>query len=251
MQLAPHEPPHGVPSGAFAKPHTPVVGSHAPTEHAAPAGHVVGFVPTHAPFWHESVCVHALLSLHVVPLAASGLLHLPVVLSHLPARWQPSCAVHVTAAPAHLPFVQTSVVVQRSPSSHDVPSVFEGFEHTPVVGSHVPAVWHVSSATHVTVAPLVHAPALHVSFVVQPLPSLHTLPSGFAGLLHVPVVGSHVPALWHWSCAVHVTLVPVHAPLLHASLVVHALPSSHDVPSAFGEYVHCPDVGSHVPPVWH
>jgi hypothetical protein len=50
MQLAPHDAPHAVPSGAFAKPHIPVIGSHAPTVHAAPAGHVVGFAPTHTPF---------------------------------------------------------------------------------------------------------------------------------------------------------------------------------------------------------
>jgi hypothetical protein len=32
--------------------------------------HVIGFVPTHVPFEHESVCVHALLSSHGIPLVA-------------------------------------------------------------------------------------------------------------------------------------------------------------------------------------
>ena len=33
-----------------------------------------------------------------------------------------------------------------------------GFEHTPVAGSHVPALWHASSAVHVTAGPDAHAP---------------------------------------------------------------------------------------------
>jgi hypothetical protein len=39
------------------------------------------------PDWQMSVRVHALPSLHVVPLAAVGLLHVPVVVLHAPATW--------------------------------------------------------------------------------------------------------------------------------------------------------------------
>ena len=38
-----------------------------PTWQVAGAGHVTGFAPVQVPFWHVSVCVHALPSLHVVP----------------------------------------------------------------------------------------------------------------------------------------------------------------------------------------
>jgi hypothetical protein len=47
--------------------------------------HTTEFVPVHAPLWHVSVCVHALPSLHAVPLAAVGLEHAPVSLLHVPA----------------------------------------------------------------------------------------------------------------------------------------------------------------------
>ena len=59
-----------------------------------------------------------------------------------------------------------------------------------------------------------HAPPVHASVCVQALPSLHGAPSGLGGFEHAPVDGLHVPAVWHWSCAVHVT----GAPLLHAPL---------------------------------
>jgi hypothetical protein len=41
--------------------------------------------------------------------------------------------------PTQLPLWQESVWVQASPSLHDVPSPFTGFEQAPVAGSQVPA----------------------------------------------------------------------------------------------------------------
>ena len=52
----------------------------------------------HAPLWHVSVCVHALPSLHAVPLASGGLEHSPVAGLHVPTAWHWSLAVHWTAA---------------------------------------------------------------------------------------------------------------------------------------------------------
>jgi len=43
-------------------------------------------------------------------------------------------------APVQVPDWQVSVCVQALPSLQAVPSAFAGFEQTPVVGSHVPAV---------------------------------------------------------------------------------------------------------------
>src|SRR5438874_2651999 len=65
-----------------------------------------------------------------------------------------------------------------------------------------------------------------VSVCVQALPSLQGAPSGLAGLLQVPVAGLQVPAVWHWSEAVHTTgSVPTQVPGGQASERVHALPS--------------------------
>jgi hypothetical protein len=99
-------------------------------------------VPLQTPDWQVSPVVQALPSLHVVPLGAVGFEHIPVAGLHVPARWHESLAVQVTAVPAQTPDWQLSLVVQASPSLHEVPLGAFGFEHIPVAGLHVPAKWH-------------------------------------------------------------------------------------------------------------
>jgi hypothetical protein len=96
-----------------------------------------------------------------------------------------------------MPAWQVSVCVQTLLSSHAVPSAFAGFEHWPVVGSHVPAVWHWSEAVHSVGLLPVQVPPCQVSVCVHALLSLHAVPSSLAGFEQVPLVGSQVPALWH------------------------------------------------------
>jgi hypothetical protein len=57
-------------------------------------------------------------------------------------------------------------------------------------------------------APGAQAPAWQVSPLVQALPSLQGVPSATDGFVQAPVVGSQVPAAWHWSEAVHLTGAP-------------------------------------------
>jgi hypothetical protein len=84
---------HGVPSDAGGFEQAPVAGSHVPAAwHASDAAHATGLEPVHVPPWQESVCVHALPSLHAVPFAAGGFEQAPVAGSHVPATWQPSDA---------------------------------------------------------------------------------------------------------------------------------------------------------------
>jgi hypothetical protein len=91
----------------------------------------------------------------------------------------------------------------------------------------------------------VQAPALQV-------PPGHAVPSAACGFEHVPDVGSHVPAVWHASIAMHATgLAPMHAPPMHLSMCVHALPSSQVTPSILAGFEHIPVVGSHIPMSWH
>jgi hypothetical protein len=78
-----------------------------------------------------------------------------------------------------------------------VPSAAPGFVQAPDPGSHAPATWHESLAAHVTGFAPTHAPATHASVCVHAFPSLHVVPSAAVGLLHAPVVVSHVPATWH------------------------------------------------------
>src|SRR5437870_13530639 len=72
------------------------------------------------------------------------------------------------------------------------------------------------------------------------------------GLLQVPVAGSQVPAVWHWSEAVHTTgFVPTQAPAWQVSVCVHALPSLQGAPSAFTGVLQVPVAGLQVPAAWH
>src|SRR5439155_1657492 len=115
--------------------------------------------------------------------------------------------------PVHVPAGQETVPVQALPSLQVAPSGFAGLEHVPVAGSQVPAAWHWSDGARTTGVVPVHAPARQVSVRVQAVPSWQAAPSGFAGLEHVPVAGSQVPATWHWSAAAQTTgFVPVHVP---------------------------------------
>jgi hypothetical protein len=96
--------------------------------------------PVQVPDWQLSVCVHALASLHAVPLGALGFEHVPVAGLQVPTTWQESCALHCTGlAPVQVPAWQVSLCVQALASLHAVPSATGGLEQVPVVGLQVPA----------------------------------------------------------------------------------------------------------------
>src|SRR5579871_4868157 len=96
-----------------------------------------------------------------------------------------------------------------------------------------------------------HVPLVYLSLIVQTLPSLHGVLSGWSGLEHWPVLESQVPAWWHWSSGVRVTAVPPQAPPVQWSPVVQALPSLHGVPFGWVGLEQSPVLGSQVPAWWH
>jgi hypothetical protein len=104
---------------------------------------------------------------------------------------------------------------------------------------------------HVTGFDPVHTPVWHASVWVHALPSLQVVPFAALGFEQVPVLVLHVPARWHWSLAVQVTAVPPHTPAVHASLVVHALPSLQVVPFDAVGFEQVPVLVLHVPATWH
>jgi hypothetical protein len=61
--------------------------------------------------------------------------------------------------PAHVPFVQTSLVVQGLPSLQGVLLALFGLEQLPVVELQTPASWHWSSGVQVFAGPAVQVPA--------------------------------------------------------------------------------------------
>jgi hypothetical protein len=90
------------------------------------------------------------------------------------------------------------------------------------------------------------------SDVVHAFASLHVVPSVLAGFEQTPVAGLHVPASWHWSCAVQVFgFAPVHVPDWQVSVCVQPLPSLHALPFALGGFEHAPDSTPHAPARWH
>jgi hypothetical protein len=200
-----------------------------------------------------SVWVHALPSLHVAPLALSGLLHTPFVGLQVPTSWHCVSAVQVTGLlPWQTPAWQVSVCVQPLPSEQAVLLGFCGLEHTPVLGLHVPGLWHCDRAVQITGFPPVHDPLLHVSLCVHALPSSQALPVILGGLEQMPVAGLHVPASWHCDSGVQVVGVPaMQVPSVQASPVVQALPSLQAAPFGFSGFVHTPVEGLHVPGLWH
>src|SRR5438034_10143598 len=103
-----------VPLLAFGLEHWPVVVSQVPaTWHWSEAVQTTGLLPVQTPLWQVSVCVQALPSLQVVPLAFAGLEHVPVVGEQVPAVWHWSEAGRVTGLlPVHTPLWQVSVCVQ-------------------------------------------------------------------------------------------------------------------------------------------
>ena len=132
-----------------------------------------------------------LLSLQVVPSAAGGLLHWPVVGSQVPATWQASSAVQTTDAPA----VQTPAMHDEPhPAPHVVPFGLLGLLHTPVDGLQT-ASWHASPPEHVLGLPPVQTPVWQVSVCVHMSPSSQVVLSALLGFEHTPVDGSHVPAV--------------------------------------------------------
>ena len=135
---------HVVPSGAFGFEQTPVAGLQVPaTWQASLAVHTTGLPARQTPARHESAAVQRLPSSHGEPSGLRGSVHRPVVGLHVPGLWQgPSTPQTTALPPTQIPAWQVSVWVHMLPSAHAVPLALGGFEHTPVAGLQVPAVWH-------------------------------------------------------------------------------------------------------------
>src|SRR5438132_127712 len=104
---------HAVPSALAGFEQIPELGLQVPAVwHWSCAVQTIAFAPVQAPDWQASLCVHASLSLHLVPLALAGFEQIPVLGLQVPAVWHWSCAVQATGfAPVQAPDWQVSVCV--------------------------------------------------------------------------------------------------------------------------------------------
>ena len=127
-------------------------------------------VPTQTPLAHTSPVVQAVPSLHVVPFATLAWPHVPAVQLSVVHEFPSS---QLIAVPAHVPFVQTSVVVQASPSEQVVPLVTLTCPQVPAVQL---SVVHALPSSQLIAVPT-HTPPPQASPVVQRLPSEQTVPS--------------------------------------------------------------------------
>jgi hypothetical protein len=97
-------------------------------------------------------------------------------------------------------------------------------------------------------------PFWQVSPPVQAFASLQAVPLALSGFEQVPVEGLQLPAEWHWSCAVQVTVTvgEPQVPLWQVSPCVQALPSLHALPFVLvtgGSQT--PVTVLHVEALWH
>src|SRR5437773_1179938 len=112
----------------------PVLGSHVSTPLQKTSSSQTTGCPVQLPLLQVSSVVHLLLSSQA---AVLGLLtQLPVPGSQLSSVQTLPSSQFGGGPPTQLPFLQAS------PSLQAVPLAFAGFEHVPVAGSQVPAVWH-------------------------------------------------------------------------------------------------------------
>jgi hypothetical protein len=209
------------------------------------------------PLWQVSLWVQASPSLQALPLALVGLEQTPVLESHVPTEWHWSSAVQTTLfEPTQVPAWHVSVCVHALPSEQGVLSALLGFEHAPVEGSQVPALWHWSLAVQETAVPA-QAPAVHTSLVVHGLPSLQAVLSALLMYWQVPVVRLQLTLVWHWPGAAQsasfeqpqLLTLGVHTPAWQVSPLVQARPSSQVLPVS-AVCAQAPVEGSHAA-LWH
>jgi hypothetical protein len=192
-----------------------------------------------------------------VPSAFGLATHLPVAASQAPTLHSVSSAEQSTAAPfTHLRFAtsQTSTPLQGFLSSQSA-LVVHGHALVSVVQppsfSEQLSALQAMPSLHVSFVPL-QTPFAQTSVEVQVCPSLHEAPLGLAGLVHLPVAASHVPARWQLSEATQTTPAEgVQLPFWHASPVVHGLPSSHLTPFCLLGLEQIPVLVLHTPLSWH
>ena len=235
----------------------PATRSQPSSVHTLPSSQALWLPGTHLPALQVLVPVKIplaqLASPQTVPLTAGELTH-PVLLSQEstvqglpsshavmpPGKWvQPVVgaqlsSVHLSPSaqltwppPLHLPPAHASLTVQMFPSVQGV--TFGVLTQPWVLGSQASSV-HTLLSSQFANLPATHAPPRHASPLVQPLPSLQALPVPL-GLIaqnpstHASSVQTFLSSHSLFSLHAHVGLPP-HTPPTHASLLVHALPSS-------------------------
>ena len=174
-----------------------------------------GAPPTHWPPTHLSFVVHALPSLQAIVLLA--FLH-PVAGTHESVVHRLLSLQSGAGPPAHEPPLHLSLVVHALPSSHGWTLLACT---QPLTTSHESLV-HRLPSSQFGGGPPTQLPLPHLSFVVQALLSSQAM---VLFTCTQPVAGSHESFVHGFPSSQPSAGPPAQLPLLHLSLVVHALPS--------------------------
>lgn len=188
--------------------------------------HALGVPAWQLPARQTSDTVQKRPSSQAVPSGAGTATHWPVSASHWPRRQPWVSDEQSTARPAQVPARQTSVVVQREPSSQLAASFAGTATHWSVASLQLPAVQAPSRAEQLRAVPR-HWPSEQASFTVQYRPSLHAPPSLTAVLTQARPASSHVPELHAEVCAEQSRAPPpTQVPPEQRSFTVQYVPSS-------------------------
>jgi hypothetical protein len=88
-------------------------------------------------------------------------------------------------------------VIGQAAALQVVPSSRLGLEQVPLLGLHVPAEWHASSAVQTMAAPAVHEPLWQVSGVQALASRSHEVPLDLLMGAGQPLAGAQAPIVWH------------------------------------------------------
>jgi hypothetical protein len=150
------------------------------------------------PATQPSLRVQALASSQPVPSVFGLALQAPVMESQVPVLQASFRAAQLTAVPRlHVSVVRSHVSTPLHASA-STQSAFLVQPHLLVSKLHPPGSTQLSTlqailSSHVTAVPP-HTPLVHLSPLVQALPSPHAVLSGLLGLLQAPVLALQVPA---------------------------------------------------------
>jgi hypothetical protein len=204
----------------------------------------VGAPPPHTPFEHVSFTVHVLLSLQAPPLLPGTATQLSWNSSHEPMRHTSPGGAQVLGAPPQTPPPQTSLMVQKSPSSQGVP-LFCGWGTHPSCESQTPIPHVLFRKEQSTCWPGAHTPPLQMPVRVQGSSSMQPAPSFPGTSTQLSVTRSHDPIMQVLVAGQNFSDEPRHSPPWQLSPMEHSFPSSHAAPSLVALFSHVPLM--HVP----
>jgi hypothetical protein len=200
---------------------------------------LAGVPPVHAPAVQVSPVRHTPMLWQLVPSGAAAGWQLCVTSEQALTMHGVVIGGQAMGVPAQNPAVQTSLLVQKKPSSQVVPSGLGVLVQERALSSQVPTLhWSPSQAQSRGTMPM-QVPLWQIPEVKQKLLSgVQVAPSLPGVTMHILVGSSHTPVLHGSLGCVHCLGVPEQTPMVQVSFSVQKSPSSQGLPSFAGMWTH-------------